>query len=463
LCAFAIYANPRSTLALAALLAGVLAAAMAGGERPHLKQLAVRLVAVVVVAALLMAPELVALARFEHLYYFVHYERYGDLRAYWDSSVQAVGGLFFWLGFAGFILAWLPGSGRATRSVAATLACYVLGTAMLVQGAGPASIVEQLEATRLMPFQRLLWLWLAASAVGTAAEFALRLTRARSRVVEDVFLVGATAAVAWLYVVRPPGFIPAHDRGLVSATSSAQAGIVDLRDAVRLADERAAPGTALLVLGILRLQNAWHDQMWAPLWSDRPFFFDDWLWYWQTEHVGQYDPLRTHAYDSDTSALEREYLGRHGVGAVIVTGEAQQAARSNPNLQLVREGIWDLYLVVRPTTVVTFAGANAESVAIGHHEVRASGNGGEIVVRRNWFPRWQAYVEGEPAAIRHRDDGYITVDAPAGEDAELTLQYELDQLDWIGRIAAAAGLAAAAGMLLPPGWMPTPRARSARR
>ncbi|MEZ4532578.1 MAG: hypothetical protein R2855_16415 [Thermomicrobiales bacterium] len=50
-------------------------------------------------AGLLAAP-LLALARYNDLYFFVVYERYDSLREYWDASMTAVSHLILWLGLS---------------------------------------------------------------------------------------------------------------------------------------------------------------------------------------------------------------------------------------------------------------------------------------------------------------------------------------------------------------------------
>ena len=64
---------------------------------------------------------------------------------------------------------------------------------------------------------------------------------------------------------------------------SARPEQADLQVAIRAADEAAAPGTALLVLGSAL---SWHQQLWAPLWTERPLYYDNWLWYWHPDHAG---------------------------------------------------------------------------------------------------------------------------------------------------------------------------------
>lgn len=442
LAAFALVTNPRSGIALAALLVGASVAVLI--ERTMIEAIAKRAAILVSIAGLLAAPEIVSLLRFNDLYYFVHYSGYANAREFWDSSIRAVSGSFFVLGVAGLALAFFPGAGTVTRASAVTLAIYVVGTALLSEGTGPSSLIDQLETTRLMPFQRLLWLYLAATAVERALVWLGSSLRRRSRLLfVDGVLVVAALATAVLYVANPLSFIPETDRGLVTGPSSARPGIVDLQEAVETADGAAEPGTALLVLGTLNSTLAWHDQLWAPLWSDRPFFYDDWLWYWQTRHFGDYDPAIEHAYRNDASALDPEYLQRHGIGAVIVTGSAKEAAKLDQQLTPIRSGVWDVYLVEKPTTIVTF-GTNAPTeIDADEQRVSASGvaAGGEIIVRRNWFPRWTASVNGDEAPIRQTEDGYMVIASPDTGDVTLELRYEADWIDWLARGAVLAGIA----------------------
>ena len=278
---------------------------------------------------------------------------------------------------------------------------------------------------------------------------ALRLVNVRSTaIVSDVAYIAVAALVMVLYVVRPPSFIPEGDRGLVPMPTTAVPGIADLEDAVKLADQQAADGTAMLVLGTTL---SWHDQLWAPLWSDRPMFYDDWLWYWQTKNYGTYNPETEHAYPSDASALDPAYLQHHGIGAIVVTGEAKPAAKKASYLTLQRSGIWDVYTVNQPTSVITISGQPPASIDLQEQSYSASGpaNGGEIIVRRNWFPRWDATINGDSVAITQTDDGYMSIAAPASGNVDLELTYELDWLDWLGRIGTALGLVVVVLMFLP--------------
>ena len=451
LAAFSLVTNPRAGIALVALLAGIAISVFLSSDLTMESALLIarRIAFFGLVTGLLAAPEIISLVRYSDLYYFVQYSGYATLKDYLDSSVQAVGGPFFVLGLAGFIVAWLPGSDVVSRSIAATLGLYVALTAALVSGIGPGSLIGQLETTRLMPFQRFLWFVMAAIAVEWVLIRLGRASRAFSPFAAvDIGLLVISGAVVVLYVVAPPSFIPESDRGLVLMQTTADAGLVDLRDAVTFADGEADPGTAMLVLGTV---VSWHDGLWAPLWTDRPLFYDDWLWYWQQKHFGAYNPATEHAYPTDASALEPEYLEHHGIGAIVVTGSAKPVARSASNLTLVREGTWDVYRVNEPISVITFDGVAPESQNIGDHEFVATGvvTSGEIRMRRNWFPRWSATVNGVEVPITQTADGYMSITSPQEGEVTVRLTYSSTLLDWLSRAMALVGLLALIGMLLP--------------
>ena len=172
------------------------------------------------------------------------------------------------------------------------------------------------------------------------------------------------------------------------------------------------------------------------------------------EHVGDYDSDIEHAYRTDASALERAYLDEHGIGAVVVTGDAVEIAAATGYLTPVRTGQWDVYTVDRATSIVTFGGANPMSIVVGNQSLSASGNaaGGEIVVRRNWFPRWEVSVNGASAEITHLDDGYMSIATEGSGAVEVELTYRADWLDWLARLLSLAGLGIAMFMLLPGQW-----------
>jgi hypothetical protein len=446
--AFAIYSNPRTLFALAIIGIGAALTAWWDGSRDgaSVRRITGRLALIGVTAALVALPELLSLIRFRDLYYFVHYSSYTDVRNFLHYWVQTVSGPVFVAGLIGWALALIRPGRPFARTTAVVLALYVAMTALLSSGGWLGQVAEQLEPTRLMPFQRLLTIYLAALAVADILAWLLAAGRSVGRLALDGGLVAIAGLVLLLYVLAPPSFIPVSDRGLYAIPTSAAPAIADLKTAVEIADQQAAPGTALLVLGST---VSWHDQLWAPFWSSRPFFYNDWLWYWQTRNYGPYNPTIEHAYPDAAAALTADYFEHHGIGAVIVTGEAAPAAATSPLLQPIRAGFYSVYLVRRPTTIVTANQQNAVSSDIGnqHLSAQVSSDGGTARIRRNWFPRWTATVNGHPTPITETEDGYMTVPIPAG-DARISLTYAVDGWDWVGRVAAVLGLAIIAGLLL---------------
>ena len=328
---------------------------------------------------------------------------------------------------AGLLIVLTTTTSTIEQVVGWTTVFYCGVTGYLVVVDWPGRWTAQLEPTRLMPFQRLLMISLAAVAVGRIANWVIPRW-------SSIICGGIAALLPILYVLAPSGFIPESDQGLKRVGTMAEPGIVDLREAVEVADAGAEPDSAVLILGTTAY---WHDHLWATLWSDRLFFYDDWLWYWQREHVGAYNPEIEHAYLIDSSTIEVGYLSTHGIGAVVVTGQAREAAAAAPFLTRVRSGVYDVYLVESPTSLATVNGANVDS-AIDDETISVNGIGvgGTVVVRENWFPRWQATVDGRDALVTHRSDGYMQVDVPPGSSS-LELRFERTPADWIGVIAAA--------------------------
>jgi hypothetical protein len=458
LAALSLYSNPRSFIALAAIGSGCVIAALL--DRPTTQRGRTTAVGVALAGAatlLLAAPEIISLARFNHLYFFVRYSWYADLHAYYRSSVAAVSTPVFIAGLVGLALALLLPRHAVVRAAGLSLLIYIGATTWFVLGLWPSGFAEQLETTRLMPFQRLLWLAMAGYGVYVAADQVRRFGQAWLR---EAALAAVGAALIVAYVAAPIGAVPVSDRGLVKLPTIAQPGIADLETAVEAADAKAPQGTAILVIGTTL---SWHDQLWAAQWTNRPLFFNDWLWYWQTENFGVYNPKVEHDYPDPATALTADYFSHHGIGAVVVTGAAEPAAADSPLLSNVREGTYNVYTVNDPVDIVTFGGVNATSFSISGDHISATGSssGGAIVVRRNWFPRWQATVNGQPAAVTETEDGYMQIAAPAGP-VTLELRYVVDGWDWLGRALAGLGVLVCLVALAPSRWF-RPIARRARR
>jgi hypothetical protein len=212
---------------------------------------------------------------------------------------------------------------------------------------------------------------------------------------------------------------------------------------LKVADDAAPAGTAILVVGSM-LDG--HQQLWAPARVDRVFFYDEWMWYWHTRHQGPYDPLHASKFDPDRldEIFERAYLDRNAIGAVVVSEDLQWMADDAPTLRRVFGGTFGVYMVGNPVPIVTLAGGAPRTLRVANDRIDASGEspgdaGGEAIVRRNWFPRWRARVNGRPAPIVEDDNGYMRVAIPSGA-VDLTLTYELERADLAARVAGIAGI-----------------------
>ncbi len=467
LAAFAIYCNPRSLVALVAVGAGVWLTALLTRQET-LKTCSLRLGLVAVAGGLLAAPELGALARFDDLYRFVHYSGYESLEGYVATAVAAVTLPVALLAVVGIMIGLLSVRRTTTRSVTVVTILYVLLTLAVAFVPAVERVASQLEPTRLMPLQRLLTLYLAAVAIwcvlswlggrdmrpnstvtarGNPTASPQRPVgaseSARRRLAEA--LIVAIAVIILAVQTRPlpgpppnpasPEIVPV---GLYPIEMSAQPAQADLEAAVRAADAAAAPGTAMLILGSAL---SWHQQLWAPLWTSRLLYYDNWLWYWHPYHAGTpgYSFSAGHHYPDPERTLDRDYLARHGIGAVLVSRPTRAFAATSPLLSPVQQGIYDVYVVIDPTTTVTFGDANVKTSTVTNQRIEASASSaGAPTVRVNWFPRWQGTADGKPVSLSRRDDGYIAVDVTAPTE-HLDLEYAVQPADWFARVLAVAG------------------------
>jgi hypothetical protein len=447
--AFAVYTNVRSFLPLGAVAVGMVASlCWEPDRRQRLRSKAIIALGIVAIGGLLAGPLLIAIARFNDLYFFVVYERYDTWAEYWHASIMAVSGPVFALAFVGLIAVFLFPDLVAGRFVAFTAIAHVAMTILLSNlAAGPN--IEQLEAIRLMPFQRALTIYLAALGVYGILRFLARVaTRYRPAII-NLGLLGTIAATLWLYVFLDDSPIPASDRAMYPVLTTGDTYMYEQRAAVELADERAEPGTAILVLGSIL---SWHDQFWSIDWSDRPFFFNDWLWYWQKDHYGQYDPNIEHVYPDPASSLDPAYLRTHGIGAVVTSRALAPDAANSAELEPISQGPnYSVWLVRDPTPIITADGADTTNISIGNqaYSAEVSEPSSTFLVRRNWFPRWTATVDGQEATISKDENGYMVVTAEApGTHVELT--YGVDGWDWLGRWLLVLGLGVAAVAVVQP-------------
>ena len=444
--ALAIWCNPRSGLALVVCIGAAWLIATASSGR-RVRTSLVQLGAITFIALLLSAPEWLSLVRYQSLYFFVRMTAYGSPLDYLAESIDAVSLPGALLAVAGVAGGWVAGPRRyVTRTVVAALAGYVLFTVFFAFGA--SRLVEQLEATRLMPVQRLLTVYLAAVGLHAVAVF---IGARRPGFPWIPYAVQATAIAAVLVVfLGPARLLPFWSRGLFEVQRSTTPEMGILQSVLVQATGARPPGTAILVVGSA---VSTHQQLWAPVRSDELFFYDSWMWFWQTRHRGPYDPRSmTKYYSARVDELfGRDYLDLHGIGAIVAISDVQDSANASAAVRRVFGGDYGLYAVNDPVPAITFAGVVPDALTITNHRIMADGSspGGEAFVRRNWFPRWRATVNGRPVPITQTDEGYIRVRIPAGR-VRLEMEYALGPWDVAGRAAMAAGVLLA--LLLLAGW-----------
>lgn len=447
LAAAAAYSNPRSLIGVAAVALGCLLSL--GVARAGLARIVVvRITLVAAATALLAAPLLVSLLRFGGLYTFVHYSGYENLGAYLRTSLEAVTPWVVGLAAAGGIGAFVASTidqrrprPLATRGAVLALIVYVVLTLALSFVPALEAAASQLETTRLMPLQRLLTLYLAA--VG-AWWLAAKVFRRWNRVAEVGLAVAAVALVATLTRLPDAPIDPASPEvppvGLYPVTMSAQPVQAGLQHAVELADAAAEQGTAILVLGS---GLSWHQGLWSPLWTERPLYYDNWLWYWHPDQVGtpQYRPEAGNHYPDPGQTLTTGYLAAHGIGSVVVTGQAAATAAQSPLLEPLGGSEYQAYRVRNPQTTITFEGTNATQSSFTSQMITAQSDAASTSpqVRANWFPRWQASGDGETIGVSRATDGSLTLTAQA-PTSSVALAYTVQPQDWLARALAAIGL-----------------------
>lgn len=457
----AAYTNPRSLPAVALTAASVLAtsAFFDDPERPtRIWTSLLRLSAIAATASLLAAPLLIPLVRYRDLYYFVHYEGYATLREYWDSTITAVSLPVLLVSIAGLILTFAIKRHFIARSFAIALVAYVFATGAWSNLGLQGGVIDQLETPRLMPFQRLVMIYLAAYFAALVIE---RMSNAM-RKERSVAMSSAAMGVAGIaiIVVMSGSFWTLPDVFARPPTETTlRPEFQAYRTAVEVADDVAPDGTAILVIGNqLDSRNWWHEQLWGPVESDAPFFYDDWLWYWHQDHDGPYNYVNGHFYPDPGRALSMEYFRSHGIGAVVVTGapvredlDARESASTNPDLALERTiGEWDVYRIVSPSSIVTNGIDQPTSLTIDDGEIEATfpSASGVVEIRRNWFPRWTAWADGQDIPVERTDNGYMQVTVPEGTKS-LVLRYGVTNADWFARWGVVVGVAGLVALAMP--------------
>jgi hypothetical protein len=459
--ALSAYANPRSLIAVGIAGVAVSISALVGSTaaRQSLRTVAIRIGTVGVLGGMIATTELVSLLRYRDLYYFVNYEQYDSSEPYWTATVNSVTTPVIWLAVAGAIWAILSRRFPVARVAAISLGLYVLVTLFFAGRFGDYELIQQLEAPRLMPYQRMLMLFLAAFFVVRLIDVAAGLFRVGSaRGLATV----ATAVIVLVVFVRPVGDIAEEFQGLTEVDRMPISEMEMFREAVQTADGTAPDGTAILVLGT---RFSWHERLWASLDTRKPLYYEHWLWSWNNEHMGPpalpdgnctFDRDIGNYYPCPEQALTPEYLTAHGIGAVVVTNvnshdtpdDARDIAPTASALTQVSSGRnWDVYSVNVPSALVTNGDSQPTSISIENESIEAtfSEGTGEILVRVNWFPRWEATVNGESVDVERGPGGYMTIAAPEGA-ADVKLTYSMTTLDWLTRLLALIGILGTAAL-----------------
>jgi hypothetical protein len=174
------------------------------------------------------------------------------------------------------------------------------------------------------------------------------------------------------------------------------------------------------------------------------------MWYWHPDFDAPYDYREGHFIPNPVATFNEEWLSGNGIGALIVTDreefgpfpDPREAARQNPLFDYqVTVGNWDLYLVRNSTSVVTNGTVMPVALDIENQSITATFESAEGIVdiRRNWFPRWEAFADGEEVDVTRTSNGYMQITVPEGTQS-VELQYAATWSDWLGRLAAVLGL-----------------------
>lgn len=450
----ALYANTRSGIAIGiAALAIVIGAALnRDPDRPtDFRQVVGRVALAGFVSVLLTAPLLLAMLRYADLYYFVNYNEYIDLRDYWNETLASVSRPMLAVAVVGVALATISRRLSVLRIVAATAVLYVGLTIVLSSGGLDQGFIQQLETPRLMPFQRLLTIYLAAAAIGYLLDVGVQrvLPRYRSYAVSAFLLVGVAVAF-WTfdgeYGRTPEALVTTPEP---HALTTGRQEFVEFSAILAEAGEIVPAGQAIYVVG--DQQSWWHEQLWGPSQADAPFFYDDWMWYWHPDFDAPYDFEAGHFIPDPASTFTPEWLTANGIGALVVTTmpgseDPKDAAVTNTALEFqVAIGAWDLYLVRDAGSIVTNGVTQPTALSIENETIVAEFEAAEgaVEIRRNWFPRWEAFADGEPLDVTRTASGYMEVGVPANTQS-VELRYAVTGVDWLGRFAALLGVAAIA-------------------
>nr|MBA2468036.1 hypothetical protein [Chloroflexia bacterium] len=451
----ALYTNTRSGIAVAVAALAVVIGTLLNRDSECTVSVVVvirRVALVGLVSVLLTAPLLIAMLRHADLYYFVNYMEYTGLRDFLGDTVRSVSVPLLAAAIAGLALAFVARRLTVLRVVVVTAVLYVGLTLVLSVGGLNEGLIQQLEAPRLMPFQRLLMIYLAAAAIGYGLDFTARkvVPRFRQPVVASLLVLCGVATI-WSFDGEFGGTPEDHvTTPEPHALTTGRPEFVAFMGILAEANEIVPKGQAIYVVG--DQQSWWHEQLWGPSQADAPFFYDDWMWYWRTNFDATYDAGEGHFIPNAAATFTADWLSGNGIGAIVVTNmpvpvdatDPREAAATNPLLAYQGTvGQWDLYLVNNSESIVTNGETEPTGMRVENQSIRATFESatGEVEIRRNWFPRWEAFADGEEIDVARTDEGYMQITVPEDTQA-VELRYAVTWSDWLGRVAAAIGVVA---------------------
>ena len=420
-------------------------------------------------ALLLSAALLLPLRENQDRYQFTIYVRFATIGQVWSNPEQGNG--------IGYIDSVLPGlialaglgtvvgllrRGFYTRVFAVLLPLSYLLITLVGWTWRDLAIFAQLEGPRLMPLLRPATIFLAALGAHEALRCALRLFRIRGA----AMLTGvATVVVAATILLSSRVPFDDGQRGLPLDQTTDQVGFTSIARAAYLFDAAAGPGDKPLILGN---PISWHASFWIPALTGRDVFHNDYLWFWRTTDYANQELL-----SDETAALGEGFLRQHGLTMVLIDTDRRDLldlANSRAYLARLDEGAAGGYAIYRvtsppgpPNGYVIPARGTVTALAVGSERLSAtvtSDTAQEVRIIINDFPRWRAWVNGQPAPIARTPDGYIGLMIPAGE-ARIELRYVTSTANWLGRAGVALGTMLIVGIAAGP-WLRRRLRRRAR-
>ena len=410
--------------------------------------------------ALLSAALLLPLRENQDRYQFTIYFRFETLGQLWSDPAHGNG--------IGYVESVLPGlialaglgivvgllrRGFYTRVFAILLPLSYLLIALVGWTWRDLPIFAQIEGPRLMPLLRPATIFLAALGAHETLRVALRLVRVRG----GAMLAGvATIVVAATILLSSRVPFDDGQRGLPLDETTNGVGFTSIARAAYLFDAAAGPGDKPLILGN---PLSWHASFWIPALTGRDVFHNDYLWFWRTTDYASQELL-----NDDPAALDADFLRRHGLTMVLIDADRHDLIdRANGRSYLARldagaAGGYAIYRVVAPpgppNGYVIPARGTVTGLAAGSDHLSAtvaSDTAQQIRIIINDFPRWRAWVNGQPVPIARTPDGYIGLTIPAGE-ARIELRYVTSTANWLGRAGVALGAVLLLGIAIGP-WL----------